>query len=88
MRKSTWFGLTYLWVPSLLPEYRSGLLLCGLLVIGGISLLSSRRVVRTESPASLINLTASSVMVLALLAATSGGVALRLWWVVAIHWPY
>ena len=81
------FGVTYSWVSRYLPEFQSGMLLCGLLVIAGVALLAASREVRKESPASLINLAASSVMVVALLAASSGSVALRLWWAVVIHLP-
>jgi hypothetical protein len=79
------FGITYFWVPIYLPEFRSGLLLCGLLALGGTALLASSRAARNESPASLVNVAACSAMVLTLFAATLPDVALRLWWATVIH---
>lgn len=70
---------SYALVPTLLPEYQSGLLLCGLLIVGGIALLTSSRVANQGSPASLINVAACSTLVVALFAATSPEVAPRLW---------
>jgi len=79
------FGVTYAWVPGVLPEHRSGLLLCGLLAVGGTAVLTSSRVARQESPASLINVAACSAMVVVLFAATLPDVARRVWFDAVIH---
>jgi hypothetical protein len=79
------FGVTYSWASRFVPEYQSALLLCGLLTISGIALLAGSRVVRKESPASLISVAASAAVVVVLFAATSQGVILRLWFTLVVH---